>query len=280
MSAQARLSIAIASDGERIVLYDWPCPTNLTQRATVLLVHGLGEYAGRYEALAQQLNAWGFAVRSYDQYGHGRSGGQRGDLPHSDRLLHDLAESVDTVRAQEAPNMPLVLLGHSMGGLVAARFVSLGLRPVDALVLSSPALRVRISALEKILLSVARPLLPHLCVRNGLDAHKISRASAVVQAYLQDPLVHPYISTQLGAFIAQAGPATLAQAPQWHTPTLLLYAGQDALVNPQGSRDFAAAAPAQWVQSQCFAAMYHEIFNEPEAAQVFAALQQWLDQRF
>jgi alpha-beta hydrolase superfamily lysophospholipase len=133
------LSAFTASDGENIAVYDWPLPEDEPQRGTVLIVHGLGEHAGRYDATARRLNAWGFAVRAFDQYGHGQSGGPRGGLTHSMRLLEDLADMVDAARPH-AQGPALVLLGHSMGGLVAARFVSLHLRPVDALVLSSPAL--------------------------------------------------------------------------------------------------------------------------------------------
>jgi alpha-beta hydrolase superfamily lysophospholipase len=93
-------------------------------------------------------------------------------------------------------------------------------------------------------------------------------------------LVHDRISARLARFIATAGPATVALAPQWKVPTLLMYAGEDKLVQPQGSRDFAAAVPTGVVTTHCFEGLYHEIFNELDAAPVFAALRQWLDQRF
>ena len=134
------LTTFTASDGENLAVQDWPLPQGEPCRGTVLLVHGLGEHVGRYDALARRLNDWGFAVRGYDQYGHGESAGPRGGLTSDMRLLDDLADLVDATRARMPAGQPLVLLGHSMGGLVASRFVSLHLRPVDALVLSSPAL--------------------------------------------------------------------------------------------------------------------------------------------
>jgi len=102
----------------------------------------------------------------------------------------------------------------------------------------------------------------------------------VVAAYRADPLVHDRISARLARFIADAGPATLALAPHWTVPTLLMYAGDDRLLNPQGSRDFAAVAPKNVVTSVCFDALYHEIFNEQDAEPVFAELKRWLDVRF
>lgn len=249
-------------------------------RGVVLIVHGLGEHAGRYEHVAQRLNAWGFAVRGYDQCGHGESGGLPGSLPSDTRLLDDLADIIDSTRTRMEPGTPLILLGHSMGGLVAARFVSRAIRKLDALVLSSPALNPGMNAFQKMLVSVLPRIAPNLRVGNGLNPAYISHDPSVVQAYTSDPLVHDRISARLARFFATEGAATVALAPNWKVPTLLLYAGDDRLVNPQGSRDFAAAAPREWVTAECFEGLYHEIFNERDAEPVFAALRKWLDQRF
>lgn len=280
VSTLSTLTTFTAADGENLAVQDWPL-TEGTTRGTVLLVHGLGEHVGRYDAVARRLNAWGFAVRGYDQYGHGESGGPRGGLTADMRLLDDLADMVDATRARMAPGQPLVLLGHSMGGLVAARFVSLHLRPVDALVLSSPALDPRLNGLQKLLLATLPRILPNLRVGNGLDAQYLSHDPAVVAAYLADPLCHNRISGRLARFIAESGPATVARAAHWSVPTLLMWAGADKLVHPAGSQAFAAAAPRGVVQSHCFESLHHELFNEsPDlAAPVFALLRQWLVQR-
>ncbi|MCJ0765710.1 alpha/beta hydrolase [Variovorax terrae] len=279
-AGRASLTTFTASDGENLAQYDWPLAAAVAPRGAVLLVHGLGEHAGRYEAVARRLNDWGFAVRGYDQYGHGESGGARGTLPGDARLLDDLADMVDSLRARAGPATPLILLGHSMGGLVVGRFVSLNLRPVDGLVMSSPALDPGLSAVQKLLVGVLPRFAPNLCVGNGLDDSYLSHDPAVVAAYRADPLVHDRISGRLARFIAEGGPATVAQAARWSVPTLLMYAGADKLVNPAGSRAFAAAAPASVVTSRGFEGYYHELFNEIERDAVFALLQQWLDQHF
>ena len=272
------LSPFTAADGENLAVYDWPLDEGIARRGTVLLVHGLGEHAGRYSALAQRLNAWGFAVRGYDQYGHGQSAGPRGGLSTDTRLLVDLSDLVDATRARMPAGQPLVLLGHSMGGLVAARFVALNMRPVDALVLSSPALDAGLGAVQKMLLATLPRIAPNLRMGNGLDAQYLSHDPAVVAAYRADPLCHDRISARLARFIAEGGPATVARAAHWRVPTLLMWAGSDKLVNPAGSRAFAAAAPQALVQSHCFAPLYHELFNEsPEMADpVFNMLHTWL----
>lgn len=271
-------SVFTASDGTRLAVHDWPLAQ--AARATVLIVHGLGEHAGRHAALARRLNAWGYAVRGYDHFGHGQSDGPRGALTSDTRLLDDLAALVDATRARQPAGQPLILLGHSMGGLVAARFVSGALeqaswsRPVDGLVLSSPALDPGLSALQRGLLALSLPLTPHLAVGNGLKPDWISRSAAVVQAYVADPLVHDRITAMLAGFIAREGRTVLALAPRWTTPTLLLWAGADRCVAPAGAAAFATAAPG--VQAQCFAGLAHEIFNEPEREQVLARLRAWL----
>jgi alpha-beta hydrolase superfamily lysophospholipase len=265
-----------APDGETLALHEWPVPA---PRAMVMLVHGLGEHAGRYAHVAARLNALGFSVHAADHYGHGASSGKRGALPDVMRLVDDLARVTDHVRAGR-PGLPLVLLGHSLGGLVAASFVARSVRPVDGLVLSSPALDPGLSAFQKVLVAVLSRVAPGLRVANGLDANYLSHDRTVVQAYRNDPLCHDRIGARLARFLADEGDVVQAAAAQWPVPTLLLYAGDDRLVQAAGSRAFAAAVPARTISSTCFQRLYHEIFNEIDAEPVFAQLARWLDARY
>ena len=313
--ASTALAPFTARDGENLALYEWPLSdwnsrldhklgdepgtTPPPPRGVVLMVHGLGEHAGRYDHVAEKLMDWGFAVRAYDQRGHGESGGARGVLPSDTALLDDLEEVIDDtrLRCQQLPQqrrlngvapkpLPLILLGHSLGGLVVSRFVSLNTRTVDGLVMSSPALDAGLSRWQKMLLGIMPRLAPNLCIGNGLNPRYISHDEEVVQKYRADRLVHDRISPRLGSFIATAGPATVEAAARWHTPTLLMYAGADRLVNPAGSRAFALRAAASpsvkpgTVSAACFERLYHEIFNEAETVPVFATLKTWLDARF
>lgn len=249
---------------------------------TVLLVHGLGEHIGRYEHLAERLNAAGWNVAGYDQRGHGASGGARGAIAQGDSLLQDLAVVIDALHG-ERPS-PMVLLGHSMGGVVAARFVAEGLAPrpapwwraVHALALSSPAFDLGMSAAQGLLLAALGPLAPSLAVGNGLKPERTSRDPAVVKAYVEDPLVHDRVTPRLVRFLVDAGEQVRRDAAHWQVPTLLLWGGADRLVNPQGSADFAAAAPTGVVRHRRYAQLAHEIFNEPEREDVMADLARWL----
>lgn len=277
---ESTLTTYIAADGDNIAIQDWPLEPGLPLRGVVMLVHGLSEHAGRYDELARRLNGWGFAVRGYDQYGHGESGGVRGGLPSNNRLLDDLVDVLSSTRARMDKGTPLILLGHSMGGLVAARLVSLGLAPVEGLVLSSPALDPGLSTFQKLLLAVLPAIAPDLRVSNGLDPSWLSHDAAVVQAYRRDRLIHDRISGRLARFIVDAGAAVIEQAPRWEVPTLLMYAGDDRIVSPRGSQAFARGAPAGMVSAHCFEDYYHEIFNEREREPVYARLHAWLGRWF
>lgn len=278
------LSTLNSDDGLALQLRTWEAAGS--PRGQVLIVHGLGEHGGRYAAVAAALNAHGWRVLAHDHRGHGGSQGARGVIAADDSLLADLARVID--RAREVEAGPLLLLGHSLGGLVAARFVAEALAPAPAawsrevagLVLSSPAIDPGLSAGQKLLVSLASRLAPTLALGNGLDPHGISRDAAVVQAYIADPLVHDRISGRLARFIRDAGAVVLAAAPRWSVPTLLMWAGADRCVAPAGSQRLAEAAPAAVMAVRTWPDLAHELFNEPEREEVLDELDRWLDQRF
>jgi alpha-beta hydrolase superfamily lysophospholipase len=267
-------------DGLALHLRTWPAAN--PSRGVAVLVHGLGEHIDRYDHVARRLNGLGFTVVGYDHRGHGRSPGQRGGMPADDTLCADLGRVLRAAR--ESVPGPLTLVGHSLGGLIAGRFVAEGLATapaswwcrVDALVMSSPALDPGTNAIQKLLLAVVAPMLPNLAVNNGLKVDWISRDAGVVKAYADDPLVHDRITGRLGLFVARQGPAVIAAAPRWKTPTLLMWAGADRCVSPAGSTAFAAGAPRDVVSVREWPGLFHEIFNEPEQGQVLDALAGWL----
>jgi len=263
------------SDGQVLCLRSWPLPE---AKRAVLMVHGLGEHSGRYRHVAAWFRARGFDVRSYDQRGHGKTHGPRGALKQNDDLLSDLTAVYDDYAAGHS--RPPLLLGHSMGGLVAARSVLDGRIKPAAMLLTSPALRSWEGAGMRKLAHVLASVLPNLPLSNGLKVDNLSHDASVISAYVDDPLVFSKITPRLADFIFRAGAACIADSALLKVPTLLLVAGADKLVDPSGSTDFAAGA---WATNQLttrhFAALYHELMNEAEPAriQVMKQMGDWLD---
>ena len=269
-------------DGLNLVTTHWPSTQPL--RGVVCLVHGLGEHARRYAHVARMFNQAGWAVVSYDHRGHGQSPGPRGCLHADDDLLHDLAHVIDATR-RAYPKQRLLLLGHSLGGLVVSRFVSAlaspsenapWQRPVDLCALSSPALDLGMSKLQKGLLASVGRLTPDVAVGNGLKPEWVCSDASVVKDYVDDPLVHDRITGRLTRFMVDSVAVVHQRAPHWTVPTLLQYAGADRCVQAAGSVRFASAAPTQLLTTIAYEGMSHEIFNEPDKARVLGDLQAWL----
>ncbi len=274
------MTVLTTRDGLKLHLERWP--VGGSAHGMVQIVHGLGEHIGRYEALAHELNAAGWHVAGHDQRGHGRSEGPRGSVPNRQALLSDLSAVTDHLHRGGRH----ILLGHGLGGLVAARFVAEGLmhraqrwaRDVDGLVLSSPAFDPGLTLLQRLALRLLNPVLPALRLRRGLQPRRLSRDPEVVRRCADDPLVHRQVTPRLMRFIVDEGRLVRGRAARWRTPTLLMWAGADHCVSPQGSAAFAAAAPARVVTAHAFPGLFHEIFNEPERDAVVAQLLGWLAQ--
>jgi alpha-beta hydrolase superfamily lysophospholipase len=275
---QGPTEILMTGDGVRLHIRHWY--TMGVPRGTVQIVHGLGEHIERYDDLALALNAAGWHVAGHDLRGHGQSGGPRGRIAGENTMLVDLGAVVDHLRGTGRH----ILLGHSLGGLIASRFVAESMlssasrwsRDIDGLVLSSPALNPGLGRFRRWLAEALAHTLPNLPMRNGLNPDWISRDPAVVQAYLKDPLVHRRVTPQLVHFILQAGETVLRRAPRWRTPTLLMWAGADRCVAPAGSAQFANTVPRHLITAREFPEMFHEIFNEPERQEVVDQLLAWL----
>ncbi|MFJ5380237.1 lysophospholipase [Cupriavidus sp. CER94] len=265
-------------DGTELLLRTWlPDPQQFPEPlGTVLLVHGLAEHSGRYPHVAAALCALGLRVRAYDHRGHGASGGPRMVVPHPDSYLDDLAEIHDAA-VRQWHELPIVL-GHSMGGLVAARFATARVRPIRALILSSPALALKLSNTMLTLHRVLLALVPHMRVPNPIDAHLLSHDPEVARAYRTDPLVQGSIRASVLESFLRGMAQAQADAPRLEVPMLMLVGGADRIVDPQGSRTFFGHAPEGLREMAWFETGFHEIFNEAEPLRgaVFAALTDWL----
>ncbi len=263
-------------DQTRLFVRDWaPAAHRQRQGQGILLMHGLGEHCGRYAHVARFFAELGFHVRSYDHRGHGQSEGKRGDSPDSLSLVGD-AQHLLLDFARQLKQAPL-LLGHSMGGLFAARLVLESPELVSGLILSSPALQLFMTPMQHQLLALARRCFPGLGVNNGLKTHYLSHDAEVVQAYKHDPLVHNKITARLLSAMLNAITYVQDYAEELAVPCLLLVAEADHLVNPEGSRLFVDHANNQLLHFRFYPEFYHEILNELDAQLVFEDIRIWLE---
>ena len=242
-------------------------------------MHGLGEHSGRYVHLAEYFCARGFAVRTYDHRGHGKSSGKRGDIPHQDSFLDDAQHVMHDWQASCPTSVTRqLLLGHSMGGLFAAKFALSKMCALDGLILSAPAVAIYMNFVERSLLKVLSTLAPALTLSNGLKTKYLSHDPKVVTSYLADALVHDRISARLLNSMLITMHDVFTHASSLVVPTLLLVAGQDKLVDSSGSLRFAQASPENYLRLHTYDNLYHEIFNELDAKAVFDDVGIWLDE--
>lgn len=247
--------------------------------SSIVFMHGLGEHSGRYVHLAEYFCARGFAVRTYDHRGHGKSSGKRGDIPHQDSFLDDAQHVMHDWQASCPTSVTRqLLLGHSMGGLFAAKFALSKMCALDGLILSAPAVAIYMNFVERSLLKVLSTLAPALTLSNGLKTKYLSHDPKIVTSYLADALVHDRISARLLNSMLTTMHDVFSHASSLDLPTLLLVAGQDKLVDSTGSLRFAQASPENYLRLHTYDNLYHEIFNELDAKAVFDDVGIWLDE--
>jgi alpha-beta hydrolase superfamily lysophospholipase len=260
-------------DGTAIFTREWAAADGVP-RGSLLIVHGLGEHSGRYDHVAERLTAIGLTVHGYDMRGHGRSEGPRGSIPSDEALLDDLRFVFE--RIEPAP----IVLGHSLGGTLAARATGGGWIAPRALVLSSPGLALHVDPIRLGALKLARKAMPDRELPNRLPVSKLSHDPAEVAAYRADELVHDRITPRMFWFLYEAGAAVRRDAATLTVPTLLLASGIDGIVDAMGSRELAAALPAS-ATVRIYDHLHHELFNErePDRTRVLDDLVAWLERQ-
>ena len=251
-------------------------------RALVAIVHGLGEHSGRYAALAADLVQARCTVVSLDLPGHGECAGPRGDIPSwkllRDQLVHAMFTAFRGLPGQPL-ELPVVLLGHSMGGVLALDFALAHPRALRGVVASAPARRTAPAPAWKLALArVARLAAPSLGFPHGLDESGISRDPEVMAARTGDPLMHNRISPRLYFDFSEACGRVLGGARRLQVPTLVLQGDADRVVDPAGAREFVAAAPQGMARLIVYAGAYHEVFNDSARTHVVRDLAGWLDE--
>ena len=253
-------------------LHERRWPVDRTPRASVLVIHGLGEHGARYERTAGIMNAAGLGVVALDLSGFGASGGRRGHLARWDDWLDDVAEALQRVRG-EAPGRPLVLLGHSLGGLVCLSYAESERPQPDLLVLSSPALASSVPGWKQRAARILGRVAPTLPIANSIKGSDLSRDPAVGVDYVADPLNQPATTAGLGRLILEAQDRAVRSVKRVRVPTLVTHGEADPLV-PCGCSEILAAVPG--VERRTYPELRHETLNEPEGPAVAADMVAWI----
>lgn len=264
--------------GRNIFWRSWT-PDGAPARAVIVLVHGLGEHSGRYDHLVARLVGESYAVHTLDHRGHGRSDGPRAFIEDMDNVVADVDTRIDMAVAAD-PDVPVFMLGHSMGGLIGLRYAQLHEDRLAGLILS--AALAQLDAVPRPLelfgrtMSVVAPRTPLIAIDSAL----VSRDPAVVQAYRSDPLVHhAKIPARTAVELADAVARLPSAVSAITLPTLILYGTADGLCTPAGSEVLAERIGASDLTVKAYDGLFHEILNEPERETVLADIVSWLGAR-
>lgn len=263
-----------------VTLFTRTWTPDLPARAVLALVHGVHEHSGRYAYVASALMQRGIAVHAFDLRGHGQSDGPRGQVEGFDEYVDDLSTFLVQVRAA-AGDLPVFLMGHSMGGLVVSSTVThRGTDGLAGIVLSSPALAIPDQ--PKVLTALAPVVarwLPNLPVTK-LDLSRLSRDPTVARAYEEDPLtITQGVRARLGYAIIRAIDEVRERPEAFDVPLYLFHGDADEVTAIEGTTWLAEHAASDDVTLRIWEGLYHETLNEPERDHVIGALADWLDAR-
>jgi len=248
-------------------------------KAAVCLVHGLGEHTGRYAHVAEAFSGAGYALLAADVRGHGQSGGQRGHTPSIEAYLDDIGQLIDQARVR-FPGLPVFLYGHSLGGILSLNYVLRRKPKLKGVIVTSPALHSGLEdqKLKVMMAKILGALLPSVSISTGLNPRTISHDEAVVQAYINDPLVHYRATLGWGRTMLEINRWALEHAAEFPLPLLLMHGNADVVAYPSSSIEFAAP-----LEDKCtlvlWEDMYHETHNEPRKNEVIKTMIDWMQAR-
>lgn len=260
-----------ASDGTKLLTRHWIAPEAHT---TMLIVHGISEHTGRWEHVGDYFSAHGYDVHAVDLRGHGESGG---DPIHVDDFGHYLDDVSVMMEVLTALGRPVVMYGHSMGGLIATAYEVENRQPKPvAVVLSAPALDADAPALLRVAARVMGRYAPKFRMSSNIKGEQLSRDPEVGKAYFSDPLVSIKATAAMGRELFGAMERTTAALDAYNVPTLVLHGTEDTLVPPSASARLAAIVS---VDRRLFPGFRHELHNEPDADEVLQHVLEWLKER-
>lgn len=249
-----------------------------TSKAAILICHGIAEHSGRYHRFAEHFVSKGFAVYGFDHVGHGLSSGYRCHIP-SQELVMQCIESMRKLIEEHLGETRIILLGHSMGGLMAAAYISRYQQHIAGCVLSGPAIASDAKPPEWVVTAIKgiAKVLPRLGLIK-LDPQGVNSDQTEVEAYINDPLnLKNKIDTGTITTLDSTQHYALSQAAKVELPLLIQHGEQDPLTSPKGSQQYFEQLGSAQKTLITYPNMLHEIYNEPERLKVFDDLEHWLN---
>jgi alpha-beta hydrolase superfamily lysophospholipase len=267
----------IGREGYEIFFQSWSVAS---PKALLVIAHGLGEHSGRYAALAESLRGRGLSIYALDHRGHGRSGGKRGHVDSFSDFVFDLKQFIDFV-SESDKGLPLILLGHSMGGVIALKYAMTYPDDLSSIIISSPGLvpAFEIPPLKKKIGEIFSKYIPGLTMSNGLVTKDLSHDAKVVEDYERDPLVHDRVTTRWYTEFTKAAAECLADAAKLTMPGLYFHGSQDRMVDYRATVEVYEKAKAAQKELHIFDGLYHETMNEiqTERAKVIEVIISWIE---
>mgnify|MGYP001074965513 CR=1 FL=1 len=263
-----------ASDGIKLFAQAWM--TEITPKALVLLLHGMGEHSSRYAHVGQAFSQAGFHLFTFDRRGHGRSEGLRGYTPSGQQLMDDITLNLDHARSVTGSAMPAFIYGHSQGG-VEALYYGLSCEPsLSGFIVTSPGLDLSwVNQVQLLVLKLLTPIFPKLSLTTGLKGQTIfTRDPVISTAGNADPLCLSKTTLRMGKTLIDIVNDIKRNANQWHYPMLMMHSSGDLAVNIQGTEEFVEAVSYP-ITYKRWEGLYHELHNEPEKEQVFQTIFDW-----
>lgn len=246
---------------------------------SVVIAHGVGEHCKRYDNLINNLEGKGISIYALDHRGHGLSDGNRGHVDSFADYIYDLRILTSMVKKDNI-GQPVILLGHSMGGLIAFSYALTYPQDIDALILSSAGLipAFKVPGWKKTMAKMLSNLMPTLSMPSGLNAADLSHDKAVVEAYLADPLVHDRVSARWYMEFSRAGEECLRRVNELAMPLLIIHGKADKIVDWHGSQEVMDKASSQDKELHIFDDLFHETMNELEEQrqEVIFCVSEWI----
>ena len=246
-------------------------------RATLLFVHGYADHVGRYGHVFDWFVERGYSCAGVDLRGHGRSVGRRGYINAFDEYIDDL-EAMVNLLVEKQPDQKLILVGHSMGGLVVLTYLLRHPEGIEGAVLSSPfmGLALRVPPAKEMLGKLMSHVWPSLALASGIASSDLTHDEEIAKAYDTDPLVNKKATARWFTEALKAQRSTIGDAGQVQTPTLVLQAGEDRVVDAETTRhlfELLGSTDKEWKSYDRF---FHEIFNETDRTRPFEDIADWL----